>query len=418
MKNSWLVLPVILIVIITPGSISAGQEVLDSLISIALKNNPELKAAEYMYQSTQYNSRASGSLPDPIVSIGAMNLPANSMAFNETPMSGINLGISQKIPWMGKLGHQKSMAGVKSMAAKAEVDIYRNQLMRRVTDTYLEFSYWSLSLPIIDEYHKLLEAAHGIAEVRYANGEILAQDMLKAGSMMSRAEVRLLNARQKKYSSLINLRRITGDFELTDQLNPFLSKPDSPNREKHTIENNPMLGKLALNVEKSKVNRKLSRSEYWPDLMLGVDYRIRDKVVGDPVNGADYLSFKVGITLPLWFFKKQNNNTKAAEQLIRASQKQKQAVRDLLFARLSEVQSRLNFELESLREYDLTIIPEARAAAKAAEVAYEVGQVDFNALLAAQTDLFEIKLERLGLLKQYHQSLAILVELTGSSNER
>jgi len=194
-----------------------------------------------------------------------------------------------------------------------------------------------------------------------------------------------------------------------------LPEPDKTSDNILSIDGNPLLEKAALSIKKSEANLNLSKSEYWPDFVLGVDYRIRDEVAGGPVHGADYLSFKVGFTFPLWFAKKQNNKTKSAERIVLASHQQERSIRNLLTARLSEAQSRLELELANLKEYDTSILPESRAAVDAAEVAYEVGQVDFNDLLSALTDLFEIKLERLNLLKQFHQSVAALNELAGTS---
>ena len=49
----------------------------------------------------------------------------------------------------------------------------------------------------------------------------------------------------------------------------------------------------------------------------------------------------------------------------------------------------------------------------AAFVAYEVGQIDFKALLADQVNLLNAKLAHLNLVKQFHQTQAALDELTG-----
>jgi outer membrane protein TolC len=68
---------------------------------------------------------------------------------------------------------------------------------------------------------------------------------------------------------------------------------------------------------------------------------------------------------------------------------------------------------ESLAFYDSAILPQARAAFEAAQVAYEVGQVDFNALLGAQTELLQVELERLNNIKEYYQNHARLMEIIG-----
>ena len=69
---------------------------------------------------------------------------------------------------------------------------------------------------------------------------------------------------------------------------------------------------------------------------------------------------------------------------------------------------------ESLNLYDSAILPQARAAFEAAQVAYEVGKVDFNALLTAQTELLQVELERLNSNKEYNQSYARLMEIIGT----
>jgi cobalt-zinc-cadmium efflux system outer membrane protein len=86
--------------------------------------------------------------------------------------------------------------------------------------------------------------------------------------------------------------------------------------------------------------------------------------------------------------------------------------------RYRDAQSNLLVALESIHRYDESILPEAEAAVEAAEVAYEVGKVDFNSLLTAQSDAFEIRLEHLDLVRQYHQTRAALAELSGISYER
>ncbi|KAA3634991.1 MAG: TolC family protein [Calditrichaeota bacterium] len=418
MKISWLVLPVTLLFLITFQNSNAQQVVLDSLIDIALKNNPEIKASESMSKSFAYKSHASGSLPDPSINVGLLNLPVNSFAFDETPMSGINIGISQKIPWLGKLSNERKLADINTQISETQTNILKNQIIKNVTDAYAEYSFFALSIPIIEDFLDLLEATRNTSEIKYANGDAPAQDMLRISSLYSRVKVKLLNIKQNKYKSLVKLRQLANDFLLPENLTPTLAEPYEDTESLITIDKSPYLYKSSLGVEFSKYNKKISHNNYYPDFVLGVDYRLREHVTGDPVKGADFLSFKVGFTLPLWFNKKQDNKLRAANQMIISSKEQENSVRNLLLARSTELESQLDTEMKSIREYDNSIIPEANAAAESAEIAYEVGQVDFNALLAAQKELFEIKIERLNLLKQYHQSKAALTEVAGTSYER
>lgn len=134
--------------------------------------------------------------------------------------------------------------------------------------------------------------------------------------------------------------------------------------------------------------------------------------------GSDYMTFKLGLKIPLWFFVRQRNQIRSAEYLLAASQENERSVRNALEAEFNNRLSYLDFAYESTREYSNSIIPESEIALEAAEKAYETGQVDFDALITAQTDLLDIRLEYLDLLRQYNQTKAVLQELVGVPYER
>jgi outer membrane protein TolC len=101
-----------------------------------------------------------------------------------------------------------------------------------------------------------------------------------------------------------------------------------------------------------------------------------------------------------------------------ASRENERTIRDVLESELNNKLSYLDFAFKSAEEYSNSIIPESEIALEAAVKAYEVGQIDFDALLAAQSDLLEVRLEYLDLLRQFNQTKAVLKELAGVSYER
>jgi outer membrane protein TolC len=418
MRISWLILLAILAWSTLSDRAIAQQEVLDSLIKSALENNPELLTAAHVRQSTAEAARGAGALPDPLLSIGVMNLPGNSFSLDETPMSGVSVGFTQKIPWPGKLSARTDLATAHYRESEANEQIVHNRIVREVTDAYLDYSFWSQSRLIIEQYLQLLKVTQDIANVRYANGDAPAQDVLRVSSLLSRTEVRLLNADQKRYSSLVHLRRAVGDTTISMELPAHLAETRQVYSLTGSVEHNPFLTSAASVIDQSETRRRLARRAFLPDLTLGIDYRFRQDVPGDPVEGTDFVTFRLGVSLPLWFFAKQNHQVRSAGQLVLASKQRERSVRDMLTSQYNDAASRLSVTLESLEKYDQSLVPEAEAAVEAAEVAYEVGEVDFDALLTAQSDAFEIRLERLDLIRQYHQTLAALNELTGDPNER
>ncbi|UCE25586.1 MAG: TolC family protein, partial [Candidatus Zixiibacteriota bacterium] len=293
MRISWLVLLVILAWSTLPDRATAQQEVLDSLIESALENNPELLAAAHVRQSTADAARGAGALPDPLLSIGVMNLPRNSFSLDETPMSGVSVGFAQKIPWPGKLSARTDLATAHNRESEANERIVHNRIVREVTDAYADYSFWSQSRLIIDQYLQLLKVTQDIANVRYANGDAPAQDVLRVSSLLSRTEVRLLNADQKRYSSLMQLRRAVGDTTISLKLPAHLAEARQADSLTGSVERNPFLTSAASVVDQSETRRRLARKAFLPDLTLGIDYRFRQNVPGDPVGGADFVTFRL-----------------------------------------------------------------------------------------------------------------------------
>ena len=413
----WLVLLAGLLVSVPVDRLQAQEEILDSLIKTALENNPDLSAAAFMSHSARETTEAAGALPDPSVSVAFMNLPSGSFSLDRTPMSGVSVGITQKIPWPGNLSARTDLADTQYRISKAEEELIRERVIREVTDAYIEYSYWSLSKQIIESYLDLLAVTVEIAETRYASGKSLAQDLLRASSMVSRTEVRLMTADHRLNSALLKLRQVVGDDSLSKALPAKLVDPG----DEHvpgSLDRSPLLRLALFEVDRAQSRKHLARHQYYPDISLGIDYRFRQDIAGDPIRGEDFLSFKVGFSLPLWFFAKQKHQVRSAEQMTYASIEREISIRDQLKRKYDDALSNLKLLKASIDKYENSLLPEAQAALEAAEVAYEVGEIDFNALLTAQTDAFDIRLERLDLLRQYHKTISLLAELAGSKQER
>jgi cobalt-zinc-cadmium efflux system outer membrane protein len=294
----------------------------------------------------------------------------------------------------------------------------RNRVIREVSSAYFDYSYWNLAEGTIKENLALIDATVSVTEERYATGRATAHDVLMAQTTASRLEIRLMNVRQSQQSALLELWRTVGDSSTTADLSPYLPEPSSDLTGPATIAANPYLLDANLAIDQARAKRSLSRSDYWPDITVGVDYLARKAVPGDMSPGEDWLSFHVGFSLPLWFGSKQKSRVRASEQLLLASQQQRRSVHDWLTKEAEDSKLNVRVLTENLNEYNEAILPQARASFDAAEIAYEVAEIDFDALLSSQVQLLDIQLERLDLLRQINQTRAILQELYGNSLER
>lgn len=406
----------LLVFVLTGASLKAADGVLDSLVAVALQNNPELKSALAGEQAAVYDSKAAGALPDPMFSVAAMNMPRGSFILNEAMMSGVGLKFQQEIPWPGKLRARSQMAELDRQRQHENARAVGNRLIRAVSEAYYEYSFWRLNRQLIDQNIALAQATASAAETRYANGGGTVHDALQAQTAKARLDVKRLQCDEQIAAAGYRLLQLLGDTTSLGQLEPSLPPPAVPDGAGALdLSHNPMLTASGVEVQKAEAGVKLSRSEYWPGLSFGVQYLIRDRIPMDASLGKDWWSLEVGFKVPLWFFAKQKHHTAASRARLEAARDGQFDTRLAVRREASDAQRMISTLRGSLSVYDSTIIPQARATFEAAQVAYEVGKVDFNAVLDAQMALYDIETERLDLLKRLNQKAAELQEIIGNS---
>lgn len=417
---------VVLIVLSTFNMAMAGNEqsIIDSLIQKALEKNPGIIAAEHDYQGARLKAKAEGWFPDPTVSIAASNLPLTSLSFDKTPMSGVAISYVQKFPWPGKLVNQKGIANLETKNAYLVKSAWENAVVQMVKGAYFDYSYWKLAEKIVIKNIELLKALVEVAQTRYANGKGLEQDVLSAQTSLWKTKDRKLNVVKMKKTALANLNRLIDEppFELVE-IPANLPEADNgfmmvDSLIETAFAYNPSLKSSETKIEIASKKRSLTKASYWPDFTLAFEYRIREDVPMDIVSGEDFISARLGLSLPLWFLVKQNNLAKAAKKNLYSAESRKRSYERMIEYEVTEVFLDIERKKESIKIYDEAIIPQAEAALESSNIAYQVGKVDFLNLLTAQLQLFELQIERLGLLRDYNHKLAALEELVGKNYER
>ena len=81
-------------------------ESMRALAEEALQNNPEIIGLRKAAAAARVRVPQAGTLPDPMVKLGVMNLPVNSFRFDREPMTGKQIMLTQRLPVFGTLGLQ------------------------------------------------------------------------------------------------------------------------------------------------------------------------------------------------------------------------------------------------------------------------------------------------------------------------
>ena len=148
---------------------------LKTLIKEGLANNQDIKSLESQVKSLREEISFAGSLNDPRIGIGLLNIPTDHFRFDQEPMTQKQIFIAQKIPWFGKLDLRSQQAAMKAIRQEAILNAKRLELAREIATDYYELGFVTSSQKINDRLINLLTQLSRVSETRYASGQGLQQ---------------------------------------------------------------------------------------------------------------------------------------------------------------------------------------------------------------------------------------------------
>src|ERR1700737_1368575 len=198
---------------------------LSALLDEATQNNPDILAARRGWQAaTQIPSQVS-TPPDPQVTVQHVSVgsPRLFAGFSNSDFGYIGFGISQDLPYPGKLKLKGEAAQQDASVSQEKLEAVRRSVLQQVKEAYFEIACVQQTLAVLDRNGKLLEQIEKIADARYRVGEGSQQDVLKA--QLERTKLlrevahhhQLMETQQAQLRKLLN--RLPGSPDIsTEQL--------------------------------------------------------------------------------------------------------------------------------------------------------------------------------------------------------
>lgn len=362
--------------------------------------NPTLEVARTAAEAARERVYPAGALPDPRFRYELSNVPTGDLDLDSTPLSGQQLGLSQELPFPGLLGRRRDAARSAADAATQDFGDRMQRIDAEVERAWVELGFAQRALDITVENIDLLRQLAKIAEAKYQVGQGLQQDVIRAQvtltelldeKLLREAAIRSTEARLANLLDLPPSTRLPRTAPLQETA-PLPVLPALLDRLEAT---SPRLRALAARIEEAEHRKQAARLEGYPDLDLGLGYRIRRNVSGDPVNGDDFFGANVTVRLPVdrrkW--RSQVAERDALLRRTRAEYRQtRAALRDALRARHADLQ-RADLEVMLV---ETGLLPQARQSLDSSRSGYEVDKVDFLSLIDSQVRLLnaQLRLER------------------------
>jgi outer membrane protein TolC len=177
-------------------------------------------------------------------------------------------------------------------------------------------------------------------------------------------------------------------------------------------EKNPELKALDFEIEKEKRAIERAKREYYPDIMLGIEYM--DSPTPSMPEDNDYAAITgmISVNLPIWFGK-YKAGVREAEARYTSVQKKRIDKENNLIADLKMALYELRDAERKIDLYKNTLIPKAEQSLQATQQTFTVGKASFLDLIDAQRIFLEFKLSYERALTDSAQKLAELEMLVG-----
>lgn len=405
---------------LTGGAAAPAATPLQAIVREARANNPEIRAARSEKEAAEQRIAPAGTLDDPMLEAGIVNLPTDSFRFDREDMTMKMIGMSQRFPYPGKRGLRQDVAARDAEAAGYGYQEAVNRVVREAKVAYFDLALVIESANLVEKNRLILGQFLKIAEGRYSVGQGTQADVLKAQTQLSKMTEELIKLGRERPMFEAELVRALGRSpDSAAPLPEVLQLREVPLsfdalRDKG-LRDRPQLLALQSMIARAEKSLALMRKETYPDFDVRFSYGQRDRMP-DGTRRPDMVNLVVAINLPVWKETKINPRIAEAHAMREQALSMYQAQRNEVGMKLRQQIASARQNLRSAQLYRNDILPQARLTVEAALAAYRVNRVDFFTLLDNQMTVFNSEIAYVTAVANYNKALAEIELLTGESS--
>lgn len=398
-----------------PESSPRDRLVLPELIHEVLARNPELVATRKQWEAATNRIAQVRSLDDPILSLQLWNVP---QPFNVARTENHIFGLSQNLPFPGKLGLKGEVASRSADMTEQAVRAKERELVTRLKQSYYDLFLMQKTIQIHHEQVELLRQFFEIANAKFRAGKGNQADVLKAQVELSLLQQQLpvLEQRRKTAAAMLNTlldRDPSSPLGLAQE--PSQLPIEKPLDDLHSLALNdrPELKAAELDVQRSEQSRALAQRQYYPDFNVAVQ-RFQN------YQATDGFGAYVAMSIPFafWTKPKYDAGVQEAAAAVSVAQAQQHTLENLTRFQVNDLLARLQATDQVATLYRTTILPQAEQSLESARVGYRVGKGSFLDLIDAQRAWRGFQHEYFKAIVDRQQRLAELEQVVGVTLDR
>ena len=389
--------------------------VLPELIQEVLARNPELAAARKQWEAATNRIAQVRSLDDPTLFVDLFNVPRT---FNVTQTQNSIFGLSQNLPFPGKLGLKGEVASRSADMTEQAVRAKERELVARLKQAYYDLFLTQKAIQIHHEQVELLRQFFEIANAKFRAGKGSQADVLKAQVELSllHQQLPVLEQRRKTAEAMLNTLLDRGPSSpLGIAQEPSQLPIERPLDDLHSLALNdrPELKAAELDVQRNEQSHALAERQYYPD--FNVSFRRFQNFQANDGFGA-----YVAMTIPFafWTKPKYDAGVQEAAAALAVSRAQQHTLENLTRFQIDDLLAKLRATDQVATLYRTTILPQAEQSLESARVGYRVGKGSFLDLIDAQRAWRGFQHEYFKAIVDRQNRLAELEQVVGITLDR
>ncbi len=389
---------------------------IEALVREAMERSPVVAAARSHFEAETRVASQVSTLPDPEVTLQQLTVggPKPFEGYETSDFYYTGLGVSQEIPWPGKLKLRARRARRAAEAARQEYEAARREVAGKIREAGYELFYLNRRLEVLGATRGEIVTLQRVATEQYRLGKSQQQDVLKAQLEATAVLKEMEETREELGQGQAALKALLGREIDSRDLEVGEVAPSrfaiAPERLRELVkEHAPEILRLRALEARGRTSLKLARADYVPDFSVGYMYQKTGP------GFRDYYMLTLGAKIPLYFWRKQRP---AVEQATLERETARHQLRAGRLGALAEAErNRIAAETQGriITYYREGLIPQARATFDSARAAYRTGRVDFQTLLSALADLLNLNEQYYRAIADHEIAIARIRRITGEA---
>jgi cobalt-zinc-cadmium efflux system outer membrane protein len=354
------------------------------------------------------------------------------------PMTMRMAGVSQTIPFPGRLALRRRVAERDVESADAAVETARRQVVRDVKQAYYELAFLDRALEVTTRSRDVVASIVRAADTRYGSGASSQSEVIRSRLDATRLAESASALAEQRRAAMAGLNALLGrasDLPVATPEIPAriarLAMPATSDDVRFTsnalgaraagsplrpfselqelaVANSSELREHELMIAAQAVRVDLARRERLPDIDVALQYGQRGGGLPDMMTAS------VSLPLPVFARRKQGALTLDAEAQLRALHAEHEAAANALRAEVASLVADLERQRTQLALFTKALLPQGRALLASTTGSYQVGRADLRDVLDARSALFTYEIDNARALTDFAKQLAELERVVGT----